>query len=75
MWKNLLESFDPQQVEDPYFGLVELQGNDQDNTFYLMKDIWFDDREEAISLTIESRTKESTKWQFELFTLIQNNFS
>ena len=75
MWKNLLDSFDPQQVEDPHFGLVELQGNDQEGTVYLMKDVWLGDREDAVSLTVESRTKQSSQWQFDLFTLIQQNFS
>jgi hypothetical protein len=74
MWKKLLESFEPLQHEDPHFGLVEFQENEQDKTYFLMKDLSIGQPEINIALTVETKDKVSTDAQFALFKLITSNF-
>ena len=74
MWKKLLDSFDPSQIEDPHFGTVEWQENGQDHTYYLMKEVWLGDQSSPVSLTIESPRKESDALQFSLFQNIETRF-
>ena len=75
MWKKLLNSFEQQQEDDPLFGMVELQANDQDKTYYLMKDVNLGEQEDTISLTVESKEKKASKTQHDLFVLIEQNFA
>ncbi|HTD94723.1 MAG TPA: hypothetical protein VK644_12955 [Chitinophagaceae bacterium] len=73
MLQKLFNSFDPDKETDPRFGEVEIHFNEPDSSYYLMKDVLLD--ETHLSLTIESKKKESTPQQFELYNRIITGFT
>lgn len=75
MLHQILNSFNPESIEDPFFGTVELHFNEAEKTYYLMKDAALNNFPEKLSLTIESKQKSSSQQQSNLFQLIDQNFS
>lgn len=74
MLHQILNSFNPDSTEDPFFGPVELHFNESEKTYYLMKDVSIQNHPDKLSLTLESKQKSASGQQAELFKLIDQNF-
>lgn len=61
-------------INDTYFGNVEVQENRDEETFYLEKYFWAHSLSKKIYFTVETRTQQATKFQFNTYVFIENNF-